>query len=56
MGIGVKEDDFMAEFRDLPESMAGEVLERIYAGVGESAYNTVIEDIENRISSVILFN
>jgi len=49
------EDLFMAEFRDLPEFMAeAEFLAR-FGGVGEPAYNRVVRDIEDRISSTELF-
>jgi hypothetical protein len=46
---------FMPEFRDLPESMAESEFRARFGGVGESAYNAVVADIENRISSTPLF-
>lgn len=55
LSLNPSEDVFMAEFRDLPESMTEETFVSIYGGVGQPAYNRVIEDIENRISSVRLF-
>lgn len=52
---GLAESDFMAEFRDLPEFLEGSDFRRRYGGVGAPAYNTVTEDIENRISSTRFF-
>ena len=49
------ESIYMAEFRDLPELMPQETFLSIYGGVGEPAYNRVIDDIENRISATRLF-
>ena len=49
------EDLFMAEFRDLPEFMAESEFLARYGGVGEPQYNTVVNDIENRIASTPLF-
>lgn len=49
------ESDFMAEFRDLPESLEDSDFRRRFGGVGAPAYNTVTEDIENRISSTRFF-
>ena len=54
--FGLPESDFMAEFRDLPEFMDDSTFRRIYGGVGAPAYNAVIEDIENRISSTRFFS
>lgn len=50
-----QESIYMAEFRDLPESMPEATFERIYGGVGTPAYNNVIADIEARISATRLF-
>ncbi|PCJ27304.1 MAG: hypothetical protein COA96_03720 [SAR86 cluster bacterium] len=55
LALNSDEDVFMAEFRDLPESMPEETFKRIYGGVGTAAYNNVIDDIERRISSARLF-
>ncbi|MBT8146162.1 MAG: hypothetical protein KJN90_04870 [Gammaproteobacteria bacterium] len=50
------EDLFMAEFRDLPESMAESDFVARYGGVGEPAYNTIMADIESRIAAMRLFS
>ncbi len=52
---GLVEADFMAEFRDLPEFMDDSTFRRLYGGVGSTAYNAVVDDIENRISQTRLF-
>ncbi len=49
------ESTFMAEFRDLPEFMPQETFADIYGGVDTPRYNSVIEDIENRISLMPFF-
>jgi hypothetical protein len=46
---------FMAEFWDLPEFMSEQVFLSQYGGVGQPAYNAVINDIENRIAEMPLF-
>ncbi len=47
---------FMAEFRDLPESMPEAEFLRRYGGVGAPAYNAVTDDIESRINATRLFS
>ncbi len=49
------ENLFVAEFLDLPEFMAESEFLARFGGVGEPAYNAVVADIENRISSTPLF-
>jgi hypothetical protein len=56
MATDSNEAQFMAEFRDLPEFMAEPEFLRRYGGVGQPAYNAVIEDIENRIAVMPLFS
>ncbi len=46
---------FMADFRDLPEFLSGEEFRAAYGGVGEPAYEAVLEDIEARIRKMPLF-
>jgi hypothetical protein len=46
---------FMPNFNDLPEYLSDEELTRDYGGVGEPAYNAVLDDIEARISATPLF-
>lgn len=55
LSLNSEESVFMAEFRDLPESMTQATFESIYGGVGQPAYERVIDDIEARISSTRLF-
>ncbi len=55
LALNPDERVFMAEFRDLPESMPQATFESIYGGVGQPAYNNVIADIEARISAIRLF-
>ena len=49
------EDVFMADFRDLPEFVAESEFLARFGGVGAPAYNDVVQDIEDRISSKPLF-
>ena len=49
------EELFMAEFRDLPEYMAETEFLARYGGVDAPAYNEVVQDIENRITTTPLF-
>lgn len=54
--FGLAEAELMAEFRDLPEFLDSDTFQRLYGGVGTPAYNRVIDDIENRISSTRFFS
>lgn len=46
---------FMADFRDLPEFLSAEAFREAYGGVGEPAYDAVLQDIEARIAGMPLF-
>lgn len=46
---------FMADFRDLPELLSDEEFRASYGGVGEPAYEAVLEDIDARIGEMPLF-
>lgn len=46
---------FMADFRDLPEFLSAEAFREAYGGVGEPAYEAVLQDIEARIAGMPLF-
>jgi hypothetical protein len=49
------EDLFMADFRDLPELLSEEVFQASYGGVGEPAYEAVVQEIDARIGQMPLF-
>jgi hypothetical protein len=46
---------FMADFRDLPELLSEEAFRESYGGVGEPAYEAVLQDIDERIGDMPLF-
>lgn len=46
---------FMADFRDLPELLSDEEFRASYGGVGEPAYEAVLEVIDARIGEMPLF-
>lgn len=46
---------FMADFRDLPEFLSDAEFRASYGGVGEPAYEAVLEDIDARIAERPLF-
>ena len=46
---------FMADFGDLPELLSDEAFQATYGGVGESAYEAVVQDIDARIAAMPLF-
>ncbi len=55
MAAATDETLFMADFRDLPELLSEEAFQAAYGGVGEPAYNAVMQDIEARIGQTPLF-
>ncbi|HEY0961369.1 MAG TPA: hypothetical protein VGE69_03345 [Pseudomonadales bacterium] len=46
---------FMADFRDLPELLSEDDFRTGYGGVGEPAYEAVLDDIDARIAEMPLF-
>lgn len=55
--VAAMEDEslFMADFRDLPELLSEEEFRAGYGGVGEPAYEAVLQDIDARIGEMPLF-
>lgn len=55
--VAALEDEglFMPDFRDLPELLSEEEFQATYGGVGEPAYETVLQDIDARIGRMPLF-
>ncbi len=51
---GAKEADFMPDVRDLPEFMPEAEFKRRFGGIGASAYQKVMNDIEARIAALPL--
>jgi hypothetical protein len=49
------EELFMAEFRDLPELLSEQEFEATYGGVGQPAYEEVVQEIDARIGKMPLF-
>jgi hypothetical protein len=49
------EELFMAEFRDLPELLSEQEFAASYGGVGEPAYEAVVDEIDARIGQMPLF-
>jgi hypothetical protein len=49
------EDLFMADFRDLPELLSEDEFRAGYGGIGEPAYEAMVEEIDARIGQMPLF-
>lgn len=49
------EELFMADFRDLPELLSEEDFQATYGGVGQPAYEAVVQEIDARIGQMPLF-
>ena len=55
VGNGLREADFMPEWRDLPEFMAEPEFLRRYGGIGAPAYRKMMDSIERRVAALPLY-
>ncbi len=55
MAAGASETDIMPRARDLPEHMTASEFQQRFGGVGGTAYNKVIADIEKRIANCAMY-